>query len=76
MLTKPARLCMSCEPFLEMTAAGAPIKAAPAASSQAAGPGGLTVRPSTYSFTLRSMPLYHCFDISVSAPFSCICCTE
>ena len=28
-LTKPARLCMSCEPFLEMTAAGAPNKPPP-----------------------------------------------
>ena len=28
-----------------------------------------------YSLTVRSRPLYHCLDIAVRAPFSCICCT-
>jgi hypothetical protein len=28
-----------------------------------------------YSVTVRSMPLYHCLDMAVRAPFSCICCT-
>ena len=30
---------------------------------------------SSYSVTVRSMPLYHCLDMAVREPFSCICCT-